>query len=113
MINKKKKQISAPPDVTSSWEEQAAYFEKYDLDDLESEGHLEPLTEADHDFVKSVTKAASDKIAARKARGQLNLALSPDQLDRFTQFANKRHIPPSTLAKAWILERLDNEAKDA
>jgi hypothetical protein len=41
-----------------------------------------------------VTKAASDKTAAR-IRGQLNLALS------------------STLAKAWILERLDNEAKEA
>ena len=112
MTDKKKKQIPAPPDATSSREEQAAYFEKHDLEDLESADHLEPLTEADQDFVKSVTKAASDKTAAR-IRGQLNLALSTDQLDRFTQYANKRHIPPSTLAKAWILERLDNEAKEA
>jgi hypothetical protein len=112
MTDKKQKQIPAPPDAASSWEEQAAYFEKYDLDDLESADHLEPLTEADQDFVKSVTKAASDKAGAR-IRGQLNLALSTDQLDRFTQYANKRHIPPSTLAKAWILERLDNEAKEA
>jgi hypothetical protein len=43
----------------------------------------------------------------------LNLALTTDQLDRFTQYAKKRHIPPSTLAKAWILERLENEAKEA
>jgi hypothetical protein len=113
MTDKKKKQIPAPPNASSSWEEQAAYFEKYDLDDLELAGHVEPLTEADQDFVKSMTKAASDKVAARKARGQLNLALSSDQLDRFTQYANKKHIPPSTLAKAWILERLDNEAKEA
>jgi hypothetical protein len=113
MTDKKKKQLPAPPDAASSWEDQAAYFEKYDLDDLESAGHLEPLTEADQDFVKSVTKAASDKATARKARGQLNLALSTDQLNRFTQYANQKHIPPSTLAKAWILERLDNEAKEA
>jgi hypothetical protein len=113
MTDKKKKQTPAPPNASSSWEEQAAYFEKYDLDDLESAGHLEPLTEADQDFVKSMTKTVSEKVAARKARGQLNLALSTDQLDRFTQYANKKHIPPSTLAKAWILERLDNEAKEA
>lgn len=113
MTDKKKKHIPPPPDAASSWEQQAAYFEKYDLDDLESADHLEPLTEADQDFVKSVTEAASDKVDTRKVRGQLNLALSPDQLNRFTQYANKRHIPPSTLAKAWILERLDNEAKEA
>ncbi len=113
MTDKKKKQVPSPPLASKSWEEQAAYFEKYDLDDLESADQLEPLTKADQSFVKSVTKAASDKIAARKTRGQLNLALSTDQLNRFTQYANKKHIPPSTLAKAWILERLDNEAKEA
>jgi hypothetical protein len=43
----------------------------------------------------------------------LNLAMSAEQLDRFTQHANKKHIPPSTLAKAWILERLDQEAREA
>ncbi len=113
MTDKKKKQVPSPPLASKSWEEQAAYFEKYDLDHLESADQLEPLTKADQSFITSVSKAASDKIAARKTRGQLNLALSTDQLNRFTQYANKKHIPPSTLAKAWILERLDNEAKEA
>jgi hypothetical protein len=50
------------------------------------------------------------RVASRK-RTQLNLAMSAEQLERFTRHAEKKHIPPSTLAKAWILERLDQEAK--
>jgi hypothetical protein len=110
---KDKKEIPSPPDANASWEEQAAYFEKYGPEELEQAGHLEPLTEDDQKIVEEVKAAAGRRIAARKARGQLNLAMSPDQLDRFTQYANRKHIPPSTLAKAWILERLDEEAKEA
>lgn len=110
---KNKKQIPPPPDANGSWEEQAAYFEKYDRDELEKAGHLQPLSDADHKVVEEVRAEAGKRIAARKARGQLNLALTPEQLTRFTQHANRKHIPPSTLAKAWILERLDQEAKEA
>jgi hypothetical protein len=39
--------------------------------------------------------------------------MSAEQIERFIKYANKTHIPPSTLAKAWILERLDQEAKEA
>jgi hypothetical protein len=109
--NKGKQEIPPPPDADGSWEEQAAYFEKYGMEELEKAGHLQPLTKGDQKFVQEVKAEAGRRIAARKARGQLNLALSPDQLNRFTQYANKKHIPPSTLAKAWILERLDEEAK--
>jgi hypothetical protein len=108
-----KKEIPAPPDANASWEEQAAYFEKYGTEELEAAGHLEPLTDEDQKLVEEVKAEAGRRIAARKARGQLNLAMSPEQLDRFTQYANRKHIPPSTLAKAWILERLDDEAKEA
>lgn len=111
--NKDKKQIPTPPDANASWEEQAAYFEKYGMDELEAAGHLQPLTKDDQKFVEEVQAEAGRRIAARKARGQLNLALTPEQLNRFTQYANRKHIPPSTLAKAWILERLDDEAKEA
>ena len=111
--NKEKKEIPPPPDAKASWEEQAAYFEKYGMEELEQAGYLRQLTEDDQKFVAEVKAEAGRRIAARKARGQLNLALSPDQLSRFTQYANRKHIPPSTLAKAWLLERLDQEAKDA
>lgn len=111
--NKDKKQIPPPPEANASWEEQAAYFEKYGTQELEAAGHLEPLSDEDQKLVDEVKAEAGKRIAARKGRGQLNLAMSPEQLDRFTQYANRRHIAPSTLAKAWILERLDDEAKEA
>ena len=46
------KEIPPPPGPKASWEEQAAYFEKYDLDDLRRAGYLHPLTKkekAEHD----------------------------------------------------------------
>lgn len=111
--DKNGKVIPPPPDANASWEEQAAYFEKYGMEELEKAGHLQALTGDDEKFVEEVKAEAGRRITARKARGQLNLALTPDQLDRFTQYANRKHIPPSTLARAWILERLDQEAKEA
>jgi transcriptional regulator with XRE-family HTH domain len=86
--------------LASSWGEPRSKSRNQKLSDIRL--HLEPLT-----------KAASNKAAGRKPRGQLNLALSKNQLDRFNQYANKKQIPASILAKAWILERLDNEAKEA
>lgn len=111
-MSKNKDEIPLPPDADASWEEQAAYFEKYGMEELEKAGHLQALTKDDQNFVKEVKAEVGRQIAVRKARGQLNLAFSPDQLNRFTQYANKKHIPPSTLAKAWILERLDKESRD-
>lgn len=109
----KNKEIPPPPDENASWEEQAAYFEQYETEELEKAGHLQPLDDEDRKFINEVKEEAARRIAARKARGQLNLAFSPEQLTRFTQYAKRRHIPPSTLAKAWILERLDQEFLEA
>lgn len=112
MSNKKhKKDIPPPPDANASWEEQSAYFEKYGTEELDAAGHLQALTEDDQRLIREVKAESGSRLAARKERGQLNLALTPEQLNRFTQYANRKHIPPSTLAKAWILERLDDEAK--
>lgn len=64
-------------------------------------------------WVNEVSTEARKRVEARQNRAQLNLALPADQLARFNQYAQKKHIPPSTLARAWLLERLDQEAKDA
>lgn len=111
--NKDNRKIPPPPDATASWDEQAAYFEKYSTEEIEAAGHLAPLTDDDQKLIEEVKAESGRRIASRKVRGQLNLAMSPEQLERFTEHANRKHIPPSTLAKAWILERLDQEAKDA
>jgi uncharacterized linocin/CFP29 family protein len=48
-------------------------------------------------------------IAACKNRAQLNLAFPEPDLVRFVDYAERKHMPVSTLARAWILERLDRE----
>lgn len=111
---KAKPHIPPPPDAHASAEVLNAYFEKYGLDELESAGYVRDLTTAEEKEMDRLAAACETRVAARKAgRTQLNLAMSADQLERFTRYASKKHIPPSTLAKAWILERLDQEAKEA
>ncbi|MBP9090112.1 hypothetical protein KBI23_03725 [bacterium] len=115
MVGKKLKiQIPPPPAANATADELAAYFEKYGLDELEAAGYVNDLTKEELKDVEELGASCQSQIQARKgARTQLNLAMSSDQLDRFLRHASKKHIPPSTLAKAWILERLDQEAKEA
>jgi len=109
-----KLQILPPPTAGAPAEELAAYFEKYGLDELEAAGYVRDLTPAEEKQMDQLAAECEARVAARKSsRTQLNLAMSVDQLERFTKYANRKHIPPSTLAKAWILERLDQEAKEA
>lgn len=105
--------IPAPPGPKASAASRETYFSKYSLDELENAGYISDLTEKDLAWIDRLSKLAQDKVTERKSRKQLNLALTQDQLKRFTNYANKKHIPPSTLARAWILERLDNELKGA
>jgi hypothetical protein len=89
-------------------------IEKNGLDELEAAGYVHELTPAEEKEMDQLAVECEARAAARKAgRTQLNLAMSADQLERFTRYANRKHIPPSTLAKAWILERFDQEAKKA
>ncbi len=109
---KKKSKIPVPPGPKASADVREAYFSKYSLEDLEEAGYVSELTEKDSAWIKGLSKIAKERVEARKSRKQLNLALSSDQLMRFTNYANKKHIPPSTLARAWVLERLDKELKE-
>lgn len=112
-INKKSK-IPPPPGAEASAGELAAYVEKYGLDELEAAGYVKELSAKEKSEMEDLAAAARERQGQRKeSRKQLNLAMSPEQLERFTRYANAKHIPPSTLAKAWILERLDKEAKEA
>lgn len=38
-----------------------------------------------------------------------NLRLSHEQYDEIATLARQRHLPASTMARAWLLERLDQE----
>lgn len=105
--------IPPPPGPDASCDEIDAYFSKYSWAQIEKAGHMRALTEEETTWVGQVSAEARKRIEARQNRAQLNLALPADQLARFTQYAQKKHIPASTLARAWILERLDQEAKDA
>ena len=99
--------IPPPPGANTDWNVQAAYFEKYSPDELEAAGYLNP--EMDADETLSVREVARKKIAERRKSTQVNLAFKQEEFHRFMALADKRHIPPATLARAWILERLDQE----
>lgn len=105
--------IPAPPGPDASSEEIDAYFTKYSWSQIEKAGHMHPLNDEEMAWVSEISEECRKRVEARQNRAQLNLALPVDQLDRFTKYAQKKHIPPSTLARAWLLERLDQEAKDA
>jgi hypothetical protein len=115
MVRKNMKaKIPPPPGAKASAKALAAYFEKYGLEELEAAGYVRDLSAHEK---KAMNKLAVENrawvVARKKERTQLNLAMSPEELERFSRYANKKHIPPSTLAKAWILERLDEETKEA
>jgi len=38
-----------------------------------------------------------------------NLRLSEDQYEALQELAHQRHLPMSTMARAWLLGRLDHE----
>lgn len=105
--------IPPPPGPNASCEELDEYFSKYSWEQIEKAGYSRPLNEAETAWVNKVSAEAKKRVESRQHRAQLNLALPADQLARFTQYANKKHIPPSTLARSWLLERLDQETKDA
>lgn len=44
-----------------------------------------------------------------KTSRMFNLRLSDEQYEEITDLARKRHLPVSTMARAWLLERLDQE----
>jgi hypothetical protein len=105
--------IPPPPGRDAKPDEIDAYFSKYSWAQIEESGHMRPLTDEELAWVGRISAESKKRIDSRQNRAQLNLALPAEQLARFTKYAQKKHIPPSTLARAWILERLDQEAKDA
>jgi hypothetical protein len=38
-----------------------------------------------------------------------NVRLSDEQYEQLEQMARAKHLPVSTMARAWLLERLENE----
>jgi hypothetical protein len=103
--------IPPPPGADAACEELDEYFSKYTWGQLEKAGHMRRLNKSELAWMSEVADQAKSRVEARKNRAQLNLALPVSELVRFTQYAKKKHIPPSTLARAWILERLDQESK--
>lgn len=39
-----------------------------------------------------------------------SVRLSPDEQVRVQQLAEEKHLPPSTLVRSWILDRLEQES---
>ncbi len=105
------KRIPPPPPADAPCEQLDAYVAKYSWEQLEKAGYMRELTKRENAWMNKLDKEAKRRIGVRQNRAQLNLALPAYQLLRFTRYAKRKHIPPSTLARSWILERLDQETK--
>ena len=44
-----------------------------------------------------------------QASRMFNVRLTEDQFNALQQLAGQRHLPMSTMARAWLLDRLDQE----
>ena len=113
-MKKKKptKRIPPPPGVGAPWKEQSAYFDKYDTVDLIKAGYLQSLSSTDkHLFAELKTSARAH--LKKSQREQLNLSLRTEELKRLHTAADRNHLQAATLARAWLLERLDHEVPRA
>jgi hypothetical protein len=61
-----KKKIPPPPAKTKSWQEKAAYFERYSTDELEAGGYSRPLNVEEELVLDKLTKRAQASKEARK-----------------------------------------------
>lgn len=104
----KTKLIALPPNSQVSWDKQANYFENHSVEELERAGFVKQLEAEDTAFIDRASKTAANRV---RNRVQLNLSLSEDDLNRFQSVAKRKHIPTTTLAKSWLLERLDKELR--
>lgn len=62
------KKIPPPPGRGASWDEKAAYFEKYDWDDLRRAGYLRPLTKKEEAEQAQLDRAIRNHLATRKRK---------------------------------------------
>lgn len=105
-----RKKMPLPPAKTKSWRAKAAYFEKYSTDELEAAGYLKPLSAKEELVLDKLTQRAQQSVKARKNRRQLNLTVPEEALNRLEQIALSQYIPATTLARAWLLQRLEKES---
>jgi hypothetical protein len=62
------KEIPPPPGPEASWEDQAAYFEKYDWDDLRLAGYLHPLTKKEKTEHDRFSEALRQQIKSHRRK---------------------------------------------
>ena len=67
MAKKKRSSIPPPPGPDATLDELAAYFEKYDLKELEAAGFVRDLTEDEEKYMEQLAAYCRARIEARKS----------------------------------------------
>lgn len=99
----KQKKILPPPH-SNDYEKLDEYYSKHDTTDLLEADLLEEASEEECLEIAKIAKKSLKK-------AQVNLRLSPEDLDSLKQVAQLKDIPYGTLARSWIVERLQQEVK--
>jgi hypothetical protein len=84
--------------MTKKLDEEIARSARFDARGLEAEA----------DSVDPYPEGTSIVRPNRPSR-MFNLRLTDEQFGELQELARKRHLPVSTMARSWLLERLDRE----
>lgn len=96
------KNIPPEPSDKASSKELSDYYET-SLDQLEGVDLTKEEIKNQQKLIQKATKNYS------KQRSQLNLTMPDDKLTEFKKLAKKKGAPVSTLARMWLIERLNTE----
>ena len=63
------------------------------------------------EYADSTAPYPADTVVSRPnaPSRMFNVRLSEDQYEALQELAHQRHLPMSTMARAWLLDRLDHE----
>jgi hypothetical protein len=105
MRTKKAKHIPPPPGAEAGYDEIIAYCSKYSLDELEKAGYAR---EVPRELEEEVTASAAYQMLCRDG---LHLKLPRKDYELLSRLAARKAIAVATLAKRWIGQGLEQEAK--
>ena len=105
IIDQKPKPIPPPPGPEEGYDAITAYFNKYSSGELEKAGYLNEVVP---EYAEEVTASGAYHVLCLNG---LRLKLSRKDYELLARLAARKHVAAESLAKAWILQSLRQEAK--
>lgn len=83
-----------------------------ELDPVLAEALRAVVPESDRPADPDEPLPGATKLSPRSRTRLFNVRLTSEQLSEIREVAARRHLPASTMARSWLLERLEQERAD-